>query len=214
MSSGNLRLGVLASGSGTNLQAIMDHCQAGELAAQVVVVISNVSDAFALERARRAGIPAVFADRRQFGSAQDLDRAALASLQQHRVELVVLTGYLRLLTAPLLEAFPGRMINIHPALLPSFGGKGMYGLKVHQAVLAHGCKLSGLTVHFVDPEYDHGPIILQHPVPVEEGDTPESLQARILSWEHRKYSEAIQLFAEDRLRLEGRTVKILPPTAS
>jgi phosphoribosylglycinamide formyltransferase-1 len=210
MPSAKLRLGVLASGSGSNLQAIIDHCQSGVLDAQVAVVISNVSDAFALERARRAALPAVFLNRKLFPSPSDFDLALLAQLQHHQVSLVILAGYLRKLTAPILEAFPNRILNIHPALLPSFGGKGLYGLKVHEAVLAHGCKLSGLTVHLVDPEYDHGPILLQHPVPVEEDDTPESLQARILQWEHRKYSQAIQLFAQGRVKIEGRKVRILP----
>mgnify|MGYP005839896145 CR=1 FL=1 len=208
-----LRLGVLVSGGGTNLQAIIDGCASGRLDAQVVVVISDV-DCPALERARRAGIPAHWLnrhDRQRFPTREAFDRAVLERLQAHGVELVCLAGYLRIMTAELVDAYAGRMLNTHPALLPAFGGKGMYGHHVHQAVLEYGCKVSGCTIHLVTLEPDGGPIVLQRAVPVEEDDTAESLAARILPHEHELYCQAIQLFAEGRLRVEGRRVRILPP---
>jgi phosphoribosylglycinamide formyltransferase-1 len=210
---GKLRVGVLASGGGTNLQAIMDKCAAGEVDARVVVVISDV-ECGALARARKAGIPAEHIDRRdkqRHPTREAFDRAVLERLRAHEVELVCLAGYLRVMTPELVGAYAGRMMNIHPALLPSFGGAGMWGHHVHQAVLEYGCKVSGCTVHFVWLETDGGPVILQRAVPVEEGDTPDSLAARILPHEHGLYSQAIQLFAEGRLRIEGRRVRILPP---
>ena len=209
---GKLRVGVLASGGGTNLQAIIDGCTAGSLDARVTVVISDI-ECGALERARKAGIVAEHIDRRnkqQFPSREAFDRAVLAQLQSHNVELVCLAGYLRIMTPELVEAYAGRMMNIHPALLPSFGGKGMWGHHVHQAVLDYGCKVSGCTVHLVSAGTDEGPIVLQKVVPVEEDDTPETLAARILPCEHQAFSEAIQLFAEGRLRIEGRRVRVLP----
>jgi phosphoribosylglycinamide formyltransferase-1 len=210
-----LLVGVLASGGGTNLQAIVDNCKCGRTDAEVVVVISDV-ECGALERARKAGIPAEHIDRRdrrRYPSREAFDRAVLERLRAYRVELVCLAGYLRIMTPELVNAYSGRMMNTHPALLPSFGGVGMWGHHVHQAVLAYGCKVSGCTVHFVSLETDGGPIILQRAVPVEEGDTPEMLAARILPYEHQLYSEAIQLFAEGRLKIEGRRCRILPPAS-
>ena len=208
-----LRVGVLASGGGTNLQTIIDNCAAGTLDAEVVVVISDV-ECGALERARKAGIPAEHIDRRdkqRYSTREAFDRAVLDCLRAHDVALVCLAGYLRIMTPELVDAFAGRMMNIHPALLPSFGGHDMWGHHVHQAVLDYGCKVSGCSVHFVWLETDGGPIILQRPVPVEEDDTPDTLAARILPHEHALFSEAIQLFAQGRLRIEGRRVRILPP---
>jgi len=208
-----LRIAVLASGGGTNLQAIIDNCATGRINAQVVVVISDV-ECGALARARKAAIPAEWIDRRdkqRFPTREAFDHAVLECLRAHNVELVCLAGYLRIMTPELVNAYLGRMMNIHPALLPSFGGKDMWGHHVHQAVLDYGCKVSGCTVHFVSLESDGGPIILQRAVPVEENDTPETLAARILPYEHQLYSQAIQLFAEGRLRIEGRRVRILPP---
>lgn len=208
-----LRVGVLASGEGTNLQAIMDSCAAGTIDAEVVAVVSDVRCG-ALERAARCGVPPVWINRRnkqRFPTREAFDEAVLACLRKHEVELVCLAGYLRIMTAKLVDAYAGRMMNIHPALLPSFGGKDMWGHNVHQAVLDAGCKVSGVTVHFVELETDAGPIILQRCVPVEEGDTPETLAARILPHEHEVYAQAIQLFAEGRLKIEGRRVRVLPP---
>jgi phosphoribosylglycinamide formyltransferase-1 len=205
-----LRLGVLVSGHGTNLQAIIDNCREGRLDAEVVVVISDNPEAYALERARRASIPAVTVNRAEFSAKAEFDRAILAELQQRNVDLVVLAGYMRIVGKELLEPYRGRMMNIHPALLPSFGGRGMTGLKVHQAVIEHGAKISGCTVHFVDESVDGGPIILQRAVAVLDEDTPETLANRILPHEHQVYSEAIQLFAQGRLKIQGRRVLILP----
>lgn len=207
-----IRLGVLASGGGTNLQAIIDNCASGRTDAQVAVVISDV-ECGALERARGAGIPAVWIDRRDKGlypTREAFDGAMLACLREHRVELVCLAGYLRIMRPELVRAYDGRMLNTHPALLPSFGGEGMWGHHVHQAVLDYGCKVSGCTIHLVWPETDGGPIVLQRSVAVEEDDTVETLAARILPHEHELYSEAIQLFAEGRIEIEGRRVRILP----
>ena len=209
---GKLRIGVLASGGGTNLQAIIDNCKCGRIAGEVVVVISDVQCG-ALERTRAAGIPEHWLnrhDKERFPTREAFDIALRERLEQHEVQLVCLAGYLRIMTPELVGPFAGRMVNIHPALLPAFGGTGMWGHHVHEAVLDYGCKVSGCTVHFVSLETDGGPIILQRAVPVEEGDTTETLAARILPHEHALYSEAIQLFAEGRLKIEGRRVHILP----
>lgn len=207
-----LRLGVLASGGGTNLQAILDAAAAGRLDAEVAVVISDV-ECGAQERARRAGVPAVCINRRdkaRYPTREAFDDAVLEALQAQEVGLVCHAGYLRIMTPKLVQAYQGRMMNTHPALLPSFGGPGMWGHHVHQAVLDYGCKVSGCTIHFVTERTDEGPIILQRAVPVKEDDTAETLAARILPIEHELYPQAIQLFAEGRLRIEGRRVRILP----
>jgi len=204
-----LRLGALVSGGGTNLQAIMERCAEGRLSAEVAVVISNVPEAYAIERAKKMKVPAVVLNHKDFPDRESHDRAIIAALKAHNVDLIVLAGYLRIFSPCIFEAYPGRIINIHPALLPSFGGKNMHGLRVHQAVLDYGAKISGLTVHFVEEGVDTGPIILQQAVPVLEDDTAESLQARILTFEHEKFSEAIQLIASGRVKLEGRRVRIL-----
>jgi len=204
-----LKLGVLVSGKGSNLQNIMDNCQAGKVDATVEVVISDLPDAFALERARKAGIPALAFRRKDFASKEDFDQAILTALQEHRVELIVLAGYLRILTEVLVKPYEGRIMNIHPSLVPTFCGKGMHGLEVHRAALKYGVKITGVTVHFVELSVDTGPIILQRAVPVMDGDTPEILSDRVLEQEHEIYSEAIQLFAQGRLKVEGRWVRIL-----
>ena len=207
-----LRVGVLASGGGTNLQAIIDACATGKVNAELAVVISDVQCA-ALERARRAGIPEHWLSRHdkvRFPTREVFDTAVLERLEAHGAELVCLAGYLRIMTPVLTDALAGRMMNIHPALLPAFGGPGMYGHHVHQAVLDYGCKVSGCTMHFVTLETDGGPIILQRAVPVEEDDTPKTLAARILPHEHALYCQAVQLYAEGRLKIEGRRVRVLP----
>jgi len=202
-----IRIGVLASGGGTNLQAIMDACDAGEIDGQVVVVISDKSDARALERARKRNIPAM-AILPKGMSREEHEKLVHEALQKERVDLVVLAGYMRILTPWLIGKYEGRMMNVHPAQLPSFGGEGMYGEHVHKAVLDHGCKVSGCTVHFVSTDVDGGPIILQESVAVLEEDTPETLANRIHPVEHRLYVKAIALFAAGRLRIEGRRVRI------
>jgi phosphoribosylglycinamide formyltransferase-1 len=204
-----LKVGVLASGGGTNLQAIIDRAADGRLGAVVAVVISNVEEAFALERARKATIPAVFINPRDFPDRAAFDRAVIEKLRDHGVKLVALAGYMRITSDEFVDAFAGRMMNIHPSLIPAFCGKGMHGLRVHQAALECGVKVSGCTVHFVTKEVDAGPIIIQRCVPVLDDDTPEILSARVLEQEHEAYSEAIHLFAEGRLRVEGRRVRVL-----
>jgi phosphoribosylglycinamide formyltransferase-1 len=209
MERANVRIGVLASGRGSNLQAIIDACKSGYIPGEVVCVISDKKDAFALERARREGIPAIFLDPSDYPSREDYDKALAQTLKEHNVDLVCLAGFMRILTPPFIEQFRNRIMNIHPALIPSFCGKGMYGLKVHQAVLDFGVKVTGCTVHFVTEEVDLGPIIVQIPVMVREDDTPETLSERVLKREHRAYPLAIKLFAEGRLKIEGRRVRIL-----
>lgn len=200
-----LKLGALASGGGTNLQAIIDACAAGTLDAEITLVLTNNPEAGALERARRAGIPTLCIDHRGFDSREAFDRAVVAALKDAGVELVVLAGFMRLISDIFLDAFPMRIMNIHPALLPAFPG-----LHVQRKALEYGARFSGCTVHFVDRGVDTGPIIIQAVVPVLQEDTEQSLSARILAQEHLIYPRAIQLFAEGRLRVEGRLVRILP----
>jgi phosphoribosylglycinamide formyltransferase-1 len=201
------RIGVLVSGGGSNLQAIIDSIEDGRLEAKIALVISNKPGAFALERAARHGIPSVVIDHREFSTASDYTRAILDSLVQRQVDLVCLAGFLRILDRLLIEAYPNRVLNIHPALLPAFGGKGMYGHHVHEAVIASGAKYSGATVHMVTSETDVGPIIIQEIVKVSDDDTPESLAEKVLKIEHRIYPEAIKLVLEERIVVQGMRVK-------
>ena len=202
-----LRVAVLASGRGSNLQAIIDGIEANLVQATIVAVISNKKDAVALERARKHGLKDLFVDPKPFAGQPDsreaYDRALLAILQQHDVELVLLAGYMKIVTAVLVNAYANRMMNIHPSLLPSFPG-----LDVQKKAIEWGCKLAGCTVHFVTEGVDEGPIILQAAVPILDDDSPETLAARILVQEHKLYPRAVQLFAEGRLRVEGRRVFI------
>lgn len=198
-----LRIGVLASGRGSNLQAIIDAIEAGELDCRLAVVVSDRADAQALERARKHGIEAVFLDPKGYPDREAFDRAVLAVLAEHRVELVCLAGYMRILTPTFIRALPGRIMNIHPALLPSFPG-----LHAQRQALRYGVKVSGATVHFVDEGVDTGPIICQVAVPVREDDAEETLAARILEQEHQLYPRAIRLFAEGRLSILGRRVLV------
>ena len=191
------RVAVLASGGGSNLQAILDHQAAlgAAAAAQVVLVASDNPDAGALGRARMAGINAVFLDR----TARTTGLAAL--LATHRIELIVLAGYLRLVPPDVVAHYRGRIVNVHPALLPAFGGPGMYGHRVHEAVIASGERLTGPTVHFVDERYDEGPIIAQSPVPVYNDDTPDALAKRVLEAEHQLYPRIVEAVASGHIRL-------------
>ena len=199
-----IKVGVLVSGRGSNLQAIIDNIGTGALSAELTVVISDQPDAYALERARKHNIPGVHVSARGYkGKRDEYDALLVKELQKHDVELVVLAGFMRIITPTLLKAFPDRVMNIHPALLPAFPG-----LHVQKAALEHGVKFSGCTVHFVDEGMDSGPIIIQAVVPILDNDTEDSLSARILKQEHKIYSRAIQLFAEDRLRVEGRRVLV------
>lgn len=203
MSDPKVRLGVLASGRGSNLQAIIDAIEQGLLDAVLAVVISNKVEAPALERARKHGAPALFLDPKATPNREAHDAVILDYLRKYDVGLVALAGYMKIVTRVLIDAFPNRIMNIHPSLLPSFPG-----LKAQQQALDWGVKMSGCTVHFVTEGVDTGPIIRQATVPVMEGDSAESLEARILVEEHRIYPEAIQLFAEGRLTVEGRHVHI------
>jgi len=206
-----IRIGVLASGSGSNLQAILDACAEGRIDGAVAVVVSNLPEARALERARRAGVSAEVLPSRGASDRAAYDEALVAALRRHEVDLVCLAGYMRIVTPTFLAAFgpsPARngcpaVMNIHPALLPSFPG-----LHAQRQALAHGVRFSGCTVHFVDAGTDTGPIIVQAVVPVLPGDTEETLSARILAEEHRIYPEAVQWFAEGRLALDGRRVAV------
>jgi len=205
-----LRIAVLVSGTGTNLQALIEACRSREISGEIVLVVSNVPEAFALERARRAGIPAAVMDQHAYPSRAAFEEALAGALRAERVGLVCLAGFLRILSPAFVSAFPGRIMNIHPALLPAFGGKGMYGNRVHEAVLASGARVTGCTVHFVTEVPDGGPIIAQTVVPVEDDDTAATLTARVRHEETRLYPLAVQLFAEGRLRVEGNRVRILP----
>jgi len=202
-----LRLGVLASGRGTNLQAIIDAIEAGTLDALIAVVISNKKEAQALERARRHQLTGVFLDSKPFAheanSREAYDRAILDVLKKHDVELIALAGYMRIVTPVLIGAYPNRIMNIHPSLLPAFPG-----LDAQKKAVDWGVKITGCTVHFVTEGVDEGPIIIQAAVPVLPGDTADILSARILTQEHRIYPRAIQLYAEGRLRVEGRRVLV------
>lgn len=202
-----LRLGVLVSGRGTNLEAIADACESGRIPARVVVVISNRPDAYALERARSRSIPTRVIDHRKFPDRESFDRAVVEELKRHRVDLVCLAGFMRILSPYFVAQYRNRILNIHPALLPAF--KGLYGERVHEAVILSGAKFSGCTVHFVTEDVDGGPIILQAIVEVSPDDTPETLAQRVLKEEHRIYPEAIRLFAEGRLEIEGNRVRIV-----
>ncbi len=204
-----IRITVFASGRGTNLQAIIDACKRNEIKGKVIAVISNRKNAYALERARKHNIKAIFVDPKKFSSREKYDNKLLEILRLLNPDLIVLAGYTRILGKKIVDEFYGKIINIHPSLLPSFGGRGYYGLRVHRAVLKYGCKISGCTIHFVDDGVDTGPIITQRCVPVFEDDTPETLAERVSKEEHKAIVEAIKLFAENRLEIEGRRVRIL-----
>ena len=196
-------IGVLLSGGGTNLQAIIDAIEAGKLDAKIEVVLSNKADAYGLTRARQHGIPTEVLNHKDFASREAYDQAVVARLSGRGVELVALAGFMRLLSPVFIKAFSNRIMNIHPALLPSFPG-----LNVQQKAVEHGARFSGCTVHFVNEECDEGPIIIQAVVPVFPDDTGEALAARILAQEHRIYPRAIQLYAEGRLKVVGRRVLV------
>lgn len=203
-----IRIAVLASGRGTNLQAIIDATESGYIPGKVVVVISDKKDAYALERARKHGIEPLFLDPSLCSSREEYDRLLGDEIEKRKVDLICLAGFMRILTPSFINRFRNKIMNIHPALLPSFGGVGMYGERVHKAVLNSGAKITGCTVHFVTEEVDGGPIIIQEAVPVLDDDTPESLAERVLEHEHRIYPEAIRLFAEGKLEIVGKRVKI------
>jgi phosphoribosylglycinamide formyltransferase-1 len=199
----NIKLGVLVSGNGTNLQAVIDRIESGGLSASIACVISNKLQAFALERARKHAIPAIHLGYKGFDSRETYDAELVRVLKEHDVELVILAGFMRILTPVIIDAFPNRIMNIHPALLPAFPG-----LDAQKQALDYGVKVSGCTVHFVDAGCDTGPIIIQAVVPVEEGDSEETLSQRIHREEHRIYPEAVKLYTEGRLKVNGRQVTV------
>lgn len=204
-----IRLAVLVSGGGTTLQNLLDRCVDGRLSARVVQIVSSVPGVQALERAAKAGVPAIVVTRKEAGSLDEFSRRIFDSCRQAQADLVCMAGFLQLITIP--DDFHGKVMNIHPALIPAFSGKGFYGRRVHEAVLESGARVTGCTVHFADNQYDHGPIILQRTVPVHDNDTPESLAARVFEQECEAYPEAIHLFAEGRLCVDGRRVRTRAP---
>ena len=205
------RIAVLVSGGGTNLQALIDAQSRGEImGGQIAAVISSAPGAFALERAETAGIPGYVIARKEFASNQAMTLALVDKLKELNIDLVVLAGFMVILTEEMVQAYPNAIINVHPALIPSFAGPGCYGLHVHEKALEYGVKLSGATVHFVSEECDGGPIISQKAVEVLPDDTPEVLQRRIMEQaEWKLLPQAVSLFCQDRLKVEGRTVRIL-----
>ncbi len=205
--SGSIRLGVLLSGGGTTLQNLLDRIADGRLLARMACVVSSSATAPGLERARRAGVPAFVVERKGL-SREAFSERILEHCRQADVDLVCMAGFLQLLQ--IAPDFQGRVLNIHPALIPAFSGKGFHGAHVHQSAVEMGVKVSGCTVHFADNEYDHGPIVLQRTVSVEDDDTAESLAARVFAAECEAYPEAIEWFAAGRLRIEGRRVRLLP----
>lgn len=207
-----MHLAVFASGGGSNFQSIIDAVQRGDLPqTEIGLCVSNTPRAGALHRATEAGIPTAIVKPRDFVSPSAYAETLLRTLHAHHIDFVALAGYMLKIPTPVVGAYSDRMVNIHPSLLPAFGGQGLYGRRVHEAVLAAGVRWTGATVHLVDEDYDTGPIVVQEPVIVEQSDTPETLAARVLTTEHRLYPQALRLFAEGRVRVEGRTVQIAPP---
>ncbi len=197
-----MNIAVFASGRGSNFQAILEAIHHGLLPAHITLVVSNNSQAGALELARLHKIPAVQLSQRQFSDEEAFVNRLLELLREHRVELIALAGYMKKVPTRIIQEYRNKIVNVHPALLPRFGGPGMYGIHVHEAVIASGVKISGATVHIVDEEYDHGPIVIQRPVEVEPDDTPETLAAKVLKIEHELYPEALRAFAEGRVEIQ------------
>lgn len=204
----NFNLAILASGSGTNLQAIIDAIKKKKLKAKIKIVISNNSDAYALVRAKKNKIKPRHLSHKQFTFPQEFDRKLISILKKEKIDLIALAGYMKKLSPSVVRKFKNKIINIHPGLLPRFGGEGMFGIHVHEAVIESGSKTSGVSVHLVDEKYDHGPIIFQKEIPVKENDTPESLQKRVLKIEHQVYPYVIGLFARNKISIKGRKVYI------
>jgi phosphoribosylglycinamide formyltransferase 1 len=204
-----IRLAVLISAGGSTLQNLIDRIADGRLAAEIVQVVSSSPNVLGVERSLRAGLSTTVVTRQEAGSRENFSRRIFEHCRQARAELVCMAGFLQLITIP--DDFQNRVMNIHPALIPAFCGKGFFGHRVHEAVIASGVKVTGCTVHFADNQYDHGPIILQRVVPVLDDDNPDTLAQRVYEQECEAYPEAIRLFAERRLRLFGRRVLTRPP---
>ncbi|NLK63506.1 MAG: phosphoribosylglycinamide formyltransferase [Tissierellia bacterium] len=203
-----VKIGVLISGSGTNLQSLIDNTENGYINGRITVVISNRKDAYGLERAKQHKIDAVYLSQKDYESFENFNNAIIDELKAHNVELVVLAGYLKILTAKFIDVYKNRIINIHPSLIPAFCGKGYYGIKVHEEAVNYGVKLSGATVHFVDEGADTGPIIIQEAVEVSYEDTAESLQQKILKIEHKILPLAVKYYCAGKIQIRGRKVKI------
>ena len=204
-----LKIGVLVSGGGTNLQAIIDQIESGTIPnTEIITVVSNIENAYALERAKKHNINSIFIDSKKYETKEEYEDALISHFESFGVDLIVLAGYMKILTNHFIKQYENKIINIHPSLIPSFCGKGYYGLKVHEAVLKKGVKVTGATVHFVIPETDEGPIILQKAVEIRDNDTPEVLQKRVM--EHAEwiiYPEAIKLISENKIYIENNIVK-------
>ena len=203
-----VKIGVLISGSGSNLQSLIDNIENGNINGKITVVISNKKDAYGLERAKQKNIDAIYVNYKNYESFDKFNDAIIEELKSHGVELVVLAGYLKILTSKFIEEYRNRIINIHPSLIPSFCGKGYYGINVHEEVIRYGVKLSGATVHFVDEGADTGPIIIQEAVEVCYEDTADSLQQKVLKTEHKILPLAVKYYCEGRIQVDGRKVKI------
>lgn len=203
-----IKIGILVSGSGSNLQSIINSAESGFINGKIQVVISNKENAYGLQRARNHNIDAVFINEKNYSNIEEYNEAIIKELKSHGVELVVLAGYIKILTNKFIETYSNRIINIHPSLIPSFCGKGYYGLKVHEAAINYGVKLSGATVHFVNEEADNGPIIFQESVSVHYDDTAVTLQERILEVEHKLLPLALKYYCENKIEVVGRKVKI------
>jgi len=203
-----LNVAVFASGRGSNARAILKNIDRQRIKARISIILSNKSDAGIFDIARQRNIPYRHIDLSHYTCEKDYVGDVLSILDGHNVGLIVLAGYLKKIPSEIISQYRNRIMNIHPALLPAFGGKGMYGMNVHRAVVEYGVKITGATVHFVDEEYDHGPIILQEAIRVHDDDTPESLSEKVLAVEHDIYSRAIKLFADRRLEIDGRRVYV------
>ena len=201
-----MNLCVLASGWGSNLSSIIHSRKTGKISSDIVLVISNNSASNALNIARENQIPAVHLSAKQFSSEAEYENRFFELLKQYKVDMIILAGYMKMIPVRIVKEYKNRILNIHPALIPSFCGKGLYGLKVHEAVLEYGAKVTGVTIHLVDEEYDTGPIVIQRTVPVNDNDTAETLQKRVLEVEHEIYPEAIKLFETKKFNISGRRV--------
>ena len=204
----NKKIAVFTSGNGSNLQALIDAVQAGYITADIRVVVSNRKESLALERAKKHKIEALYVTPVDCRDSKEYFVKLTRFMEERQIDLVCLAGFLLMIQPELVRKYKGRILNIHPALLPGFGGKGMYGHHVHEAVIKSGAKYSGCTVHFVDEEYDHGQIVLQRVVPVHDDDTPDTLAERVLKEEHKAYPDAVKLFVEGKLEIKDRKVII------
>lgn len=204
-----IKIGILISGGGTNLQSLIDNIKNEYINGEIKLVVSNKKEAYGLERAKKEGIETLYIDRKSFNSEDEYNEKIIEEFKDRNIELVVLAGYLRVLSKEFVKAYKGRIINIHPSLIPSFCGRGYYGEKVHREVLKYGVKVTGATAHFVDEGTDTGPIILQKVVEVKDNDTVEQLKERVLKVEHEILPEAVKLFCDGRIKLKDRKVIIL-----